>query len=171
LDPLTGIGNRRYVEGRLNAKLDQTRRYGWPLGLVFLDIDHFKVVNDTYGHAAGDEVLRMVARTMGTGSRTFDVVGRWGGEEFIAGLTSIEPPEAADAGERLRVLIESATVPIRDSRVRVTVSVGVTCARLDDTFESLVARADQLMYESKARGRNRVTTDLEDSSSGLAATK
>ena len=162
LDPLTGIGNRRYLEAQLGAQLDQTHRYGWPLGVVFLDVDHFKRVNDTHGHLAGDEVLRVVARTMEGGSRSFDAVGRWGGEEFVVALTSITPPEAVAAGERLRTLIESASVPVEGrQRLHVTVSVGVTCALPDDSLESLLNRADRLMYASKAAGRNQVTSDVD----------
>ena len=178
LDPLTGIGNRRYLEAQLEAQLDHTHRYGWPLGVVFLDVDHFKRVNDTHGHLAGDEVLRVVARTMEGGSRSFDAVGRWGGEEFVVALTSITPPEAVAAGERLRTLIESASVPVEGrrplppvldprhsplhgQRLHVTVSVGVTCALPDDSLESLLNRADRLMYASKAAGRNQVTSDVD----------
>ena len=162
LDPLTGIGNRRYLEAQLEAQLDQTHRYGWPLGVVFLDVDHFKWVNDTHGHLAGDEVLRVIARTMEGGSRSFDAVGRWGGEEFVVALTSITPPEAVAAGERLRTLIESASVPVEGrQRLHVTVSVGVTCALPDDSLESLLNRADRLMYASKAAGRNQVTSDVD----------
>jgi diguanylate cyclase (GGDEF)-like protein/PAS domain S-box-containing protein len=160
LDALTGIGNRRYLESRLRAKLDQTQRYGWPLGVVFVDVDHFKHVNVPHGHAVGDEVLRAVARTMEGGARSFDAVGRWGGEEFVAALTSVEPPEAVAAGERLRTLVASTRVPAGSRHLHVTVSVGVTCARLDDTLESLLTRADRLMYASKAAGRNRVTSDV-----------
>ncbi|MDF1554125.1 MAG: diguanylate cyclase, partial [Deferrisomatales bacterium] len=182
LDPLTGIGNRRYLETQLGAKLDQTHRYGWPLGVVFLDVDHFKRVNDTHGHLAGDAVLRVVTRTMQGSSRSFDAVGRWGGEEFLAALTSITPAEAVAAGERLRTLVASASVPVEGQRplppvlgsaalappgqrplppvlgsaalappgqrLHVTVSVGVTCARPDDTLDSLLHRADRLMYAS-----------------------
>ena len=161
LDPLTGIGNRRYLEVQLGAKLDQTHRYGWPLGVVFLDVDHFKQVNDRHGHTVGDDVLRVVARTLGAGSRSFDAVGRWGGEEFVAALTSITPPEAVAAGERLRVLVESASLPVSGQHLGVTVSVGVTCARPEDTLDSLLHRADRLMYASKAAGRNRVSSDVE----------
>jgi len=88
LDGLTGIANRRFLEQTLEARLNEAGRYGWALGVIMMDIDHFKAVNDTYGHEAGDRVLQMVARTLRGATRSYDLVGRWGGEEFLAILTS-----------------------------------------------------------------------------------
>lgn len=160
LDHLTGAANRRYLEILLAARLGELERYGWPLGVVFADVDRFKELNDTYGHAAGDQALALVARTLASGARSFDVVGRWGGEEFLVLLVNVSGAELAEIAERLRLLVESSRLPIASGNPRVTVSIGATLAAPGDTPEALVARADALMYRSKHSGRNRVTTDL-----------
>lgn len=159
IDPLTGIGNRRYLEARVRAKLKQFRRYGWPLGVALLDVDHFKQVNDTHGHAVGDQVLQTVARTLERAARSFDVVGRWGGEEFVVALTNVTGESAVLIAERLRTLVASSEVPAVEEPLRVTVSVGLALARPTDTYEKLLRRADELMYASKQAGRNRLTAD------------
>lgn len=169
LDALTEIGNRRYVEVRVRAKLEQARRYGWPLALALVDVDHFKQVNDVHGHDVGDRVLRTVAKTLEGSARTFDVVGRWGGEEFVVAMTNVTEGDALRITERLRVLVASSGVRLDRGDVRVTVSVGLTCVREGDTFEDLLRRADQLMYESKCGGRNRVTNDLREPAARLEA--
>jgi diguanylate cyclase (GGDEF)-like protein/PAS domain S-box-containing protein len=157
IDPLTGIGNRRYAQMNISARLDELRRYGWPCGLLFMDLDHFKQVNDTHGHVAGDEVLKMVARTLTRSMRPFDFLGRWGGEEFVAVIANIEPGEFAGVAERARMLVEQSAVPVGSKELVVTISVGAAIAGAEDTVEALVERADRLMYRSKTAGRNRVT--------------
>jgi diguanylate cyclase (GGDEF)-like protein/PAS domain S-box-containing protein len=157
LDPVTGISNRRHAESYLDARLAELQRYSWSFGLVYFDIDHFKKVNDTWGHEVGDQVLRMVARTAGNSLRSTDVVSRWGGEEFTGAIQRVEAPELLNIAETMRLLVEGSALRNGDGFVSVTVSCGCTIARPDDTIESLVARADRLMYASKEAGRNRVT--------------
>jgi len=159
LDPLTGVGNRRYTEMNVAARLDEKRRYGWPFGLLFVDIDRFKDVNDAHGHEVGDEVLKMVARTLLNSFRPFDFVGRWGGEEFVALIVNVGDERLRSIAERARSLIEGSGLLRGRHAVRVTVSIGAAAARTDDTVESLVSRADGLMYRSKQLGRNRVTLE------------
>ncbi len=159
LDPLTELGNRRYTEITLGTRLHELVRYGWPLGVLFMDIDHFKAVNDRHGHATGDDVLRMVARTLRHTARASDFLGRWGGEEFLALLPNVSAAELAGAAERFRVLVETSALRLPSGHVAVTVSVGATLARPDDTPESLVRRSDALMYRAKEGGRNRVVPE------------
>jgi diguanylate cyclase (GGDEF)-like protein len=156
LDPVTGVGNRRYAEVRLRAAVDALQRYGWGFGVLFLDLDRFKEVNDTHGHDVGDQVLRMVARTLGGNLRSVDAVGRWGGEEFVAVIASATAEHLRLAAERSRKLVAASVLDAGSSRIRVTVSIGATMARADDTPQSLVQRADSLMYRAKAGGGNRV---------------
>jgi diguanylate cyclase (GGDEF)-like protein len=163
IDSLTGVGNRRYTQMQVSARIEELRRYGWPCGLLFADIDHFKSVNDTHGHAAGDEVLRMVARTITVSMRPFDFLGRWGGEEFVAAITNVDRNEFRHVAERARMLVEQSSVHTDGQDLRVTVSVGGTMARTDDSVEDLVRRADRLMYRSKVGGRNRVTLEGTES--------
>jgi diguanylate cyclase (GGDEF)-like protein/PAS domain S-box-containing protein len=156
-DPLTGLANRRFMERTLSSWLDEMARYGWTFGLVFLDIDHFKAVNDTYGHDIGDDVLKMVARTLAYCSRSFDTVARWGGDEFIAAVMNVDRDGLFRIAERYRSMVESSHVRVGDTILRVTISLGSTLVNVDDTEESLVKRADGLMFRSKLDGSNRVT--------------
>lgn len=158
LDPLTGAANRRYAEITLHARYEEFQRYGWPFGVVFIDIDRFKCINDECGHAAGDEVLKMVAKTLMNSARSFDVVARWGGDEFIAVIANVEKEQLIAAANRFRTLVEqSSRVP--GPVQQVTISVGATLARSDDTEATVLERADRFMYQSKTAGKNRVTTD------------
>ncbi|MBI5511353.1 MAG: GGDEF domain-containing protein [Deltaproteobacteria bacterium] len=160
LDELTGLANRRYLENALRSRLEEHQRYGWRLGAVFLDIDHFKAINDSLGHAAGDRMLQMVARTLAATSRAFDLVGRFGGEEFVAIVANVDKVELLRIAERYRNLVQQSRLGHPDGARQVTISVGATLATMNDTMETLLCRADQLMYESKQRGRNRVTSDV-----------
>lgn len=161
VDHLTGLANRRYAEMSLRSKLDEMERYGWPVGLLYLDVDHFKQVNDTYGHPVGDRALRMVGKTLATNARSFDLVSRWGGEEFVAILVNVDGAELLRIGERVRVLVQESVLTEGPDRIRVTLSVGATLAKPRDTLESLIGRADELMYRSKITGRNRLSSDVE----------
>jgi diguanylate cyclase (GGDEF)-like protein/PAS domain S-box-containing protein len=157
LDPLTGLANRAFTEITLRARLEELVRYGWPLGVLFIDIDHFKEINDRHGHAVGDKALSIVANTLRAAARSFDLVGRWGGEEFVAVLVNVNDRKLAAIAERFVTLVASSRLPIDGSYTRVTVSVGATLADPRDTVAELVARADGLMYRSKETGRDRVT--------------
>jgi diguanylate cyclase (GGDEF)-like protein/PAS domain S-box-containing protein len=159
LCPLTEVGNRRYADIALQNAVEELRRFGWPFGLLFVDVDHFKQVNDTHGHAIGDEVLRMVAHGLRSCLRSFDFVGRWGGEEFVVILPNITDEIMEAVAQRCRRLIEDSEFQSGGRPIRVTVSIGGTMARPEETPQDCVDRADRCMYRSKQEGRNRVTLD------------
>lgn len=161
LDPLTGLSNRRVFDERIAIEAKRSRRYGHPFGLIMLDLDHFKQINDRFGHPAGDEVLRLVAKTIEAGVRETDLVARIGGEEFAVILPESKAPEVRAVAEKLRVSVEDIQFTPGDGHnnpVRITISAGAACAlgRLVTT-EGLVAATDAALYRSKAEGRNRVT--------------
>jgi diguanylate cyclase (GGDEF)-like protein/PAS domain S-box-containing protein len=158
VDALTGLANRRYAEITVHARIEELQRYGWRFGIVFIDIDRFKDVNDQHGHDLGDEVLKMVAKTLQNSVRSFDVVSRWGGDEYVAVIANVQGDELSATANRTRLLVERSGVPSVPS-LQVTVSVGATLARQNDTVESIIKRADALMYQSKQAGRNRSTVD------------
>jgi len=159
IDELTGIGNRRYSEIKIGAKLAEIERYAWArdFGLLFMDIDKFKDVNDKYGHDAGDNVLKMVAKTLAANLRTEDFVGRWGGEEFVAVISDSDNKTLYAIAEKLRSLVSQSSLNINDGTLAVTISIGATVAKRGEAMEPLVKRADRFMYESKNSGRNYVT--------------
>lgn len=159
MDPLTQIGNRRHVEWKIEDALQSARRSAKPSGFLMADVDHFKRVNDDYGHPAGDAVLRMIALTLAGGVRDRDCVGRWGGEEFAIVLEGAKTEEVFAIAERLRKLVAASALPWNGNQICVTISIGATAIRRDDTPASLADRADRLLYASKSRGRNRITTD------------
>jgi len=156
-DPLTAVGNRRYAQTALRVRFNELRRYGWGFGLLFIDIDRFKAVNDTYGHEVGDQALRVVARTLASNVRSSDVVARWGGEEFVVIVANVTEDALRAIANKLRLLVEKSSFPAGSQSVHVTVSIGATIAHPGDTPETLLGRADGLMYRSKALGRNRVS--------------
>ena len=157
LDNLTQLANRTYLLREIEARFEEMRRYGIPFGLLFMDIDFFKRFNDTYGHDVGDEVLKLVANTFVANSRAFDVYGRWGGEEFVGVIRSIDAEDLVVLGNRMRVLVNQSFLMHDEARLGVSISLGATVAHPDDTAESLIKRADQLLYQSKKEGRNRLT--------------
>lgn len=156
-DILTGLPNRRFLEKFICSRLDEMSRYGWPFGMIFLDIDRFKLINDSFGHDMGDEVIKMVARTLTHCSRSFDTVGRWAGDEFIVVVVNVEQDNLKQIAERYRIMIKGSDLSLGKDRVKVTVSLGGTLARDNDTLLSLIKRADGLMYRSKNAGRNMLT--------------
>lgn len=160
LDPLTKVGNRRGLEMKLSARLSEVKHYNRSCGILFVDIDRFKEINDTYGHISGDEVLKMVAKTISHSVRPFDIVGRWGGEEFIALIADVDEETLRSIAERTRRLVEQSKLPEAFSTISVTVSIGATLARKDDDIHTLIERVDQAMYTCKAQGRNQVVTSL-----------
>jgi diguanylate cyclase (GGDEF)-like protein/PAS domain S-box-containing protein len=157
MDALTGLPNRRHLESQLHSRLEELRRSGVGFGLLFMDIDHFKQFNDRYGHDIGDQVLTIVANTLSLSVRPFDSVCRWGGEEFAGVFPHTDPAALHRIAERLRVLVAHSRANTGIGVLTVTVSIGGTVARADDSAESLLKRADTFMYDSKASGRNRVT--------------
>jgi len=160
IDPVTGVGNRRFAEMNLASVFSEFHRYEWSAGILFVDVDDFKLFNDRFGHDVGDRVLRMVARTLEANLRAFDFIGRWGGEEFLITALNLEAAQLGQLAERLRMLAERSELRLGDQRYRVTVSVGATLLREGDTPETAVQRADDLMYASKRAGKNRVATDI-----------
>ncbi len=158
LDNLTQLANRNYIEKELLARFDEQKRFDMPFGILFIDIDYFKRVNDTYGHSVGDEVLRFVAQTFIANSRPFDLYGRWGGEEFLGIIRNITAEALEDLGNRLRVLIENSYIIHEGKKLQVTVSIGATQVRKHDSVEMLIKRADALLYQSKQMGRNRLAS-------------
>ncbi|MHB9027436.1 MAG: GGDEF domain-containing protein [Candidatus Latescibacterota bacterium] len=156
LDPLTGLANRRFLEMKINACFEEFRRHGIPFGILFADIDRFKSINDTFGHLTGDAVLRMVGKTLEANIRKSDLVGRWGGEEFILVVTYVNEEQIINLSEKVRMLVEQSFLDTDSGRVDVTITIGATLALRNDTAESLIGRADRLLYTGKTEGRNRV---------------
>lgn len=157
LDPLTEVGNRRFLEQQLMARLNEQDRYGWRVGVLFVDVDHFKEINDRNDHIVGDRVIRMVARTLANGIRSFDIVGRWGGDEFVVLIVNVDEEQLHTVSEKLRRLIENSGFTELGETIRVTVSVGGVLAAAGENPEEVIRRADRLMLASKTAGRNRVT--------------
>ncbi|HLW90862.1 MAG TPA: PleD family two-component system response regulator [Roseiarcus sp.] len=161
VDPLTGLNNRRFLENHLAAALEQARARHKPLSLMILDIDHFKLVNDTYGHLCGDEVLKGFAERIRRLIRGGDLLCRLGGEEFVVVMPSVPLDVAHKVAERARVAIEQSPFVIDKTgrTITVTVSIGVAERGRAADAETLYERADRALYRSKAEGRNRVTAD------------
>lgn len=156
-DPLTGVANRRAYEIRMVEEWERFRRYGHVFSIAIFDIDHFKNVNDSYGHKAGDLVLREIARIMKSSLRKTDLVARYGGEEFVVILTGTDLKRAKDAAEKIRRLIEETKFVFKKQTVPITISAGV--AQIEPTDKSpgdIFERADKALYAAKNRGRNRV---------------
>ncbi len=156
LDALTGLNNRRQFEVRLKQEIAAAKRQKNPLCAMMIDIDFFKKVNDTYGHASGDSVLRTVASIIKEHLRESDIPSRYGGEEFAVLLPFTHIDEAKIVGERLRKAVEAALVPIDKKNINVTISMGLAEFNPDETGEGLFERADKALYDAKEGGRNRV---------------
>jgi len=161
-DPLTGIYNRRVFNEHLVSEFERFKRYKAPFSIIFFDIDHFKNVNDTYGHDAGDRALKGIAKSTSGILRKVDVFARFGGEEFVIILYETELTHAMTVARKLRKLIAETRFEYKDSVVPITISIGVTEARETDTdADDIVKRADKLLYYAKQRGRNRVISDVD----------
>jgi len=152
LDPLTGLSNRRTLERRIL----ETTADGSPFVVAFLDIDHFKHINDTYGHLAGDSVLRGLASILQKRLRPNDRLGRYGGEEFCAILPETALANAAKIGEELRALVEAYAFVAEDKRINVTISIGAGSLGEGMEMADLYRRADEMLYQAKRTGRNKV---------------
>jgi diguanylate cyclase (GGDEF)-like protein len=156
-DELTGAYNRRKLMAELEERYNEFRRYGHSISLLMLDLDHFKQVNDRYGHAAGDEVLRSTVRACKGQLRDVDILARFGGEEFVALLPNTPLEVARSSAERLRETVAHNVIHHAGSAIRITVSIGISSFReADHDFEAVVIRADDAMYLAKQLGRNRV---------------
>jgi diguanylate cyclase (GGDEF)-like protein/PAS domain S-box-containing protein len=157
LDQLTQLANRHYIESEISKKLEDYRKHAIPFGVLFFDIDHFKSVNDTYGHDTGDQILKLTADSLLSNAGPFDIFGRWGGEEFIGLIQNIDKQALSSMGNKLRLLVENSFIEIDNKPIHITISIGATIIRENDTAETIIKRADMLMYESKDSGRNRLT--------------
>jgi diguanylate cyclase (GGDEF)-like protein/PAS domain S-box-containing protein len=157
LDNLTQIANRNYIDREIQTRFEEKKRYNVPFGILFIDIDHFKKFNDIYGHDVGDDVLKFVTNTFVANSRPFDIFGRWGGEEFIGIIRNIIGKDLEMLGNKLRSLIENSYIIHKNEKLYVTISIGATLVNENDTIDSLIKRADALMYKSKGAGRNCLT--------------
>lgn len=157
-DELTSLHNRRYTMVRLTEEMDRSKRYSTPLSILMLDLDHFKQVNDQYGHLAGDEVLKNFSNILTDLSRTTDVVGRFGGEEFIVALTDTQEHYAHQYAERICELLKLSKHKIGpEKEIHVTCSIGVAAyAESLSSVSAFIARADSALYKAKALGRDQV---------------
>ena len=161
-DALTGAHNRRAIEESARADLARCRRSGLPLAVLLVDLDHFKAINDTYGHATGDAALRVFVATATAHLRARDMLGRYGGEEFLVVLPATTREDALTTAERLRTAVAGAMLEAGEHRLRVTASIGVAEATGDDDIDAVLARADTALYQAKAQGRNRTAISSPD---------
>jgi len=167
-DPLTKVYNRRYLDRRLDEEVARAKRYALELSVLMLDIDHFKRVNDTYGHQAGDVTLTTLCSLVKNSLRDLDVVARYGGEEFLVICTNTNINGAALVAERIRQLIESHQVEITNGSgarqtIQISISIGVAGLGASvDSKEKLVQAADQALYRAKEEGRNRVIVSMAE---------
>ncbi len=155
-DKLTGAHNRRKFDEILSLEMSRARRIDQPLSMIIFDVDHFKRINDTFGHQAGDEVLKMLVGTVREKLRVLDVLARWGGEEFIVLTTSTDLEGAIILAERVRAVVEEQCFSFA---VHITISLGVAEYKQDDTADSFIQRADSALYRAKRNGRNRVEAE------------
>lgn len=156
VDTLTGLPNRAGLQKRLEEEYERWQRYGGQLLMVVLDVDHFKRVNDQFGHLSGDKVLRLIAQQLSRRLRKSDFIGRFGGEEFVILMPGTSIEKAAIVLEELRAGIEDSPFHFKNERVTITISIGYTDFRDDDTLEQVFERADQAMYRAKDDGRNQL---------------
>lgn len=165
-DHLTGALNRRAFQLAFRSELARCRRYGVPLSLIMLDMDHFKRVNDTYGHQAGDAVLREASRLIRSLLRDSDIFCRFGGEEFALLLPHTDMDEGAVLAERLRYVMAEKPIDVGSASVPITTSVGIAALRLQtDSIDTMMRRADEALYAAKAGGRNQTVSAPQDESS------
>lgn len=160
-DSLTGLYNRWFVLEKIDSELNRALRHGSPMSLMMLDVDHFKRVNDTWGHAAGDQVLQAIGKLLRDSCRVYDIPGRYGGEEFCILLPETRLGNTTSVAERIRRRLESTELPCGETSIAVTASIGI--AGMDTPADGdvlspagLIERADRALYTAKHRGRNRV---------------
>ena len=156
-DALTALPNRRYIDSFLANRLTEYHSLKIPFALAMIDIDNFRIFNNNYGHDIGDQALKIVATTMRNALRVNDMIGRWGGEEFLAILVGVSEDNLVPIIEKVRTLVERSGLPHNGSLLKVTVSIGITFVGQDDTADSIQKRADNALYISKNNGRNQTT--------------
>lgn len=160
-DALTGLYNRWFVIEKIDSEMNRALRHGSPMSLLMLDVDHFKRVNDTWGHGAGDQVLQAIGKLLRDSCRVYDIPGRYGGEEFCIVLPETKPGSTSVVAERIRSRLEATALPCGDTSIAVTASIGIAGVDVTDGNELLspallIDRADRALYSAKNRGRNRV---------------
>ena len=156
VDELTRLPNRRHFDEQLGHRLAEWQRHGRPFGVLMMDVDLFKQVNDEHGHETGDAALKLVARTLRANCRSFDIVARWGGEEFSAIISHVDAEQLVLVAEKFRSMVAVSNLRLPGQAIGVTISVGAAPAGADDTAETLLKRADEALYQAKRQGRNRV---------------
>jgi diguanylate cyclase (GGDEF)-like protein/PAS domain S-box-containing protein len=162
-DELTSLANRRHFMQKIHEEVNRAKRYQATLSLMLLDIDNLKEINDTHGHAAGDQVLHQIAKTFNQNLRQFDFSGRLGGDEFGVILPNTSQHDAVQLAERLRRIFANQVIEMKDEEIQFTMSIGLTVlAGLDDAIDDLFRRADQALYKAKNSGRNLVEIDLKE---------
>jgi diguanylate cyclase (GGDEF)-like protein/PAS domain S-box-containing protein len=160
LDHLTQLPNRRFMEMTLLTALSEYQVHKEPLGVLVIDLDGFKKINDVYGHSCGDRALQHVAQTLTGSLRPTDFVGRWGGDEFLAIVRGVNKDVLKNLAERCVVLLRESSIPSNEEQpISLSISVGAALSRFDENAEGLIHRADELMYQSKTNGRGRATSE------------
>ena len=159
MDALTRLPNRRHIEEHVASQLADLDRFDRHFGVLFLDIDRFSKISERFGYPAGDEVLRMIGRTLLLNCRAFDTVGRWESERFASVMTQVDREGLKSAAERFRLLIENSKLPWGDTPVGVTVCVGGTIVHRGDSAESIIARAEKMLKQAKKQGGDRVVVE------------
>lgn len=157
LDGLTQLPNRQHAERDIKTRFFSMQNGGSRFGVLFIDIDHFKNINDTHGHDVGDMALKVAASTLRNNIRPGDLVARWGGEEFVGVFSGVDPDGLLLVATKIVMLMRNSQVHLEDSNINFTVSIGATAATSKDDLTSIIKRADALMYKSKKAGRDRVT--------------
>lgn len=156
-DPLLEIGNRRYADMILNTRHYELQNAAVSYAIAFVDLDDFKQINDQYGHAVGDNVLRMIALSLKSATRQPDTIIRWGGDEFLVILPNVNENSIKTICERIKLFIKRSSLMVDEGELEVDASIGATVAHVEDTIESVIERADKLMYASKQSGKGKVT--------------
>lgn len=153
-DKLTRIGNRKFAEMKISTRFNEMRTYNVPFGILFIDIDNFKTINDTHGHLIGDQTLKLVSKTISNILRSLDIICRWGGDEFIIILPNVNIDALEFIAQKIKMFIGRTWLGSEKGNIRVTLSTGGTIAKKNDSIEKLVRRADMQMYQAKKNGRN-----------------
>ena len=163
IDALTRLANRRSIEQQARLELIRARRYRHAIAIFVLDLEHFKVINDTFGHLAGDAVLRQIAAVLRDALRDVDKLGRWGGEEFVACLPETGRTASSILAERICRLVEQTTIKHDDKSINCTISIGVAAMEEPPVaLEEIIELADQAVYRAKAAGRNQAAFSWDD---------
>lgn len=161
-DQLTGLPNRRYIDDNIEMRLNNYKKMGSNFGIAMIDIDHFKDVNDTYGHDIGDEVLISLGNLLSEAIRGLDFIGRWGGEEFLAIFDVNDNEQLWQTLQRLRMMVAFSVLKKHDPPIQITVSLGGAMVTKDDDAASLFQKVDRMLYKSKSSGRNCVSIVSSD---------